>query len=39
MGALCVANPLSRNGMMAGLYASHPPIDERVDRLRRMARG
>jgi heat shock protein HtpX len=39
MGALCVANPLSKNGLLSGLYASHPPIEERVDRLRRMARG
>jgi heat shock protein HtpX len=38
MGALCVANPLSSNGLLSGLYASHPPRQERVDRLRRMAR-
>jgi heat shock protein HtpX len=38
MGALCVANPLSESSLMANLYASHPPIEERVDRLRRMAR-
>ncbi|MDR1508201.1 MAG: M48 family metallopeptidase [Synergistaceae bacterium] len=39
MGSLCVANPLGKNGLMASLYATHPPIDERIDRLRRMARG
>jgi heat shock protein HtpX len=38
MGALCVANPLSKSGLLSGLYASHPPIKERMDRLRRMAR-
>jgi heat shock protein HtpX len=38
MGALCVANPLEENGFVAGLYATHPPIEERVERLRRMAR-
>ena len=38
MGALCVANPLQENGLLASLYATHPPIAERVDRLRRMAR-
>jgi heat shock protein HtpX len=38
MGALCVANPLNEKSFMAGLYATHPPIAERVDRLRRMAR-
>jgi heat shock protein HtpX len=38
MGALCVANPLSKDGIMTSLYATHPPIEERIDRLRRMAR-
>jgi heat shock protein HtpX len=38
MGALCVANPLSSDGLLSGLYASHPPIKERVSRLRKMAR-
>ncbi|MDR1377799.1 MAG: M48 family metallopeptidase [Synergistaceae bacterium] len=38
MGALCVANPLSQSGLLSDLYASHPPIEERVDRLRKMAR-
>jgi heat shock protein HtpX len=38
MGALCVANPLSKSSFMASLYATHPPIEERIDRLRRMAR-
>jgi heat shock protein HtpX len=38
MGALCVANPLSESSLMASLYASHPPIEERIGRLRRMAR-
>jgi heat shock protein HtpX len=38
MGALCVANPLSTDGLLSGLYASHPPIEERIARLRRMAR-
>jgi heat shock protein HtpX len=38
MGALCVANPLSKRGLLSRLYASHPPIEERIDRLRRMAR-
>jgi heat shock protein HtpX len=38
MGALCVANPLSSSGLLSGLYASHPPIKERIARLRGMAR-
>jgi heat shock protein HtpX len=38
MGALCVANPLSGSNLMASLYATHPPIEERVGRLRGMAR-
>ena len=38
MGALCVANPLPESSFMASLYASHPPIEDRVERLRRMAR-
>ena len=38
MGALCVANPLSKSNFMATLYATHPPIEERIDRLRKMAR-
>jgi heat shock protein HtpX len=38
MGALCVANPLSKRGIMTNLYATHPPMEERIDRLRRMAR-
>ncbi|MDR1621626.1 MAG: M48 family metallopeptidase [Synergistaceae bacterium] len=38
MGALCVANPLSKSSLMASFYATHPPIEERIDRLRKMAR-
>jgi heat shock protein HtpX len=38
MGALCVANPLSKSGLLSRLYASHPPIEERIARLRKMAR-
>lgn len=39
MGALCVANPLKRGSLTSAIYASHPPIEDRVDRLRKMARG
>jgi heat shock protein HtpX len=39
VGALCVANPLSRGGLTAALYATHPPIEARIARLRGMARS
>jgi heat shock protein HtpX len=39
VGALCVANPLDRRSLTASLYASHPPIANRVSRLRKMARA
>ncbi|MGB2803674.1 MAG: zinc metalloprotease HtpX [Candidatus Zixiibacteriota bacterium] len=35
---LFIVNPLSGKGM-AGLFSTHPPIEERVDRLHKMARG
>jgi heat shock protein HtpX len=38
-GALCGVNPLSSDDFLSGFYASHPPIKERVSRLRRMARN
>jgi heat shock protein HtpX len=39
IGALCVADPLRSHGLTARLYATHPPIEERVSRLRKMARS
>jgi heat shock protein HtpX len=35
---LFIVNPLSRKGM-ASLFSTHPPIEERVARLERMAKG
>lgn len=35
---LFIVNPLSGKGM-ASLFSTHPPIEERVDRLHKMARG
>ncbi|MBI1205911.1 MAG: zinc metalloprotease HtpX [Azospirillum sp.] len=34
---LFIVNPLHRGGAFAGLFSTHPPMDERVRRLRRMA--
>lgn len=34
---LMIANPFRRGGGVAGLFASHPPMDARVERLERMA--
>jgi heat shock protein HtpX len=39
MGALCVVNPLASRGPMSRLYATHPPVEERISRLRKMARA
>jgi heat shock protein HtpX len=38
MGALCVANPLSGSSLTASLFATHPTVEDRVDRLCKMAR-
>ncbi len=35
---LFIVNPLSRKGM-ASLFSTHPPVEERVARLQKMARG
>jgi heat shock protein HtpX len=35
--SLFIVNPLSGR-QLAGLFSTHPPIDDRVARLRRMAR-
>ena len=43
VGALCIANPLGKNrkrlsDSLAGLYATHPPIENRIAALREMDR-
>ncbi|MGD9638254.1 MAG: M48 family metallopeptidase [Alphaproteobacteria bacterium] len=45
VGALCIANPLAEHSMagfmskMAGLTATHPPIEQRIAVLREMSQG
>jgi heat shock protein HtpX len=35
--ALCIVAPLSARHVMAGLFSTHPPLEDRIARLRAMS--
>lgn len=42
MAAMCIANPLGKAGLfsfLSGLLATHPPVEQRIAKLRQMDRG